>query len=116
MNRSTIKRAYKLARQPMGVYGIRNSRDDKVFVGCSANLPARINRHRTELKFGTHRNRELQKMWNSYGESTFDFEILEELDHRENAQANPEEELPILTLIWVEKLEKTGCPVVNLNC
>lgn len=73
----------------MGVYKIKNSHNDKVFIDFATDLEARFNRHKTELKFGNHRNRELQELWNSSGESSFEFEILDVLDHDEKTQATP---------------------------
>lgn len=98
----------------MGVYRIKNSHNDKVFIGFATDLEARFNRHKTELKFGNHRNRELQELWNSSGESSFEFEILDVLDHDEKTQATPDEELHILAEMWIQKLKKAGNTVVCL--
>jgi len=114
MNRSKAKKDYKQARRPMGVYRIRNTRNGKSYIGFSTDLQARINRQKTELKFGSHRNAELLGEWKSFGESSFEFEVLDELAHDENAKANPAEELRILAEMWVRKLEKTGSAVVTL--
>jgi group I intron endonuclease len=114
MDKSEIKRAYKQTKRPMGVYRIINSHNDKVFIGFGTDLAARFNRHKAELKFGSHRNRELQEMWNSFGESAFEFEILDVLDHEEKTQASPNEELHILAEMWIQKLKKAGDTVVCL--
>lgn len=115
MDRSSIKKEFKQARRPMGVYAIINSLDNRMFVGFATDLSSRINRHKAELKFGSHRNRGLQELWNSYGESAFEFEILEVLDHEEKVQASPDEELRVLALMWIQKLEKAGGLIVNLD-
>ncbi len=99
----------------MGVYRIRNTRNDKSYVGFSTDLPARINRHKAELKFGSHRNVELLGEWNSLGESSFEFDVLDELGHEEASRANPVEELRILAEMWIRKLENAGCFVVSLE-
>ncbi len=99
----------------MGVYGISNSRDNSVFVGFSTSLPARLNRHKAELKFGSHRNPDLQKLWNAYGESAFEFEVLELLDRKDIKGTRPEEELLLLAEMWVQKLEAAGKSVVFLK-
>ena len=114
MNKSEIKRAYKQSKRPMGVYRIVNSQSDKVYIGFATDLEARFNRHKAELKFGSHRNEELQKIWNSYGESALEFEILDVLDQEEGTQASPNEELHILTEMWIQKLKKTGDSIVRL--
>ena len=68
MDKSAIKKAYKEAKQPMGVYRIRNTQNGKSFVGYSIDVQARINRQKTELKFGSHRNAELLGEWKSFGD------------------------------------------------
>ena len=99
----------------MGVYSIRNSQDDKIYIDYSTNVQARINRHKAELKFGSHQNRKLQETWNSLGESAIQFEVLDVLDLEEGTQANPAEELQILTEMWIEKLAKAGDSTERLN-
>ena len=114
MDKSAIKKVYKEAKQPMGVYRIRNTQTGKSFVGYSIDVQARINRQKTELKFGRHRNSELLGEWKSFGESSFDFEVLDELELDENSKADPVEELRLLSEMWARKLEKAGSTVVNL--
>jgi group I intron endonuclease len=99
----------------MGVYRIRNKGNGKSYVGFSTDLPARLSRHKAELKFGSHRNIELLGEWKSFGESCFDFEVLDELEHDKNSKINPAEELRVLAGIWINRLEKTGSPVVSLQ-
>jgi len=114
MDRSEAKREYKQAKRPMGVYRIRNTHNGKSYVGFSTDVQARMNRQKAELKFGNHRNAELLREWKSFGESSFEFEVLDELAHDENSKANPAEELRILTEMWIRKLEKSGNSVVSL--
>ena len=115
MDKSAAKKEYKQARRPMGVYRIRNTRNNKSYVGFDIDLSARINRHKAELNFGSHRNRELQVEWNSIGESFFQFEVLHELNHKENSPASLIEELQVLAEMWTRKLEKAGDSVVSLQ-
>lgn len=114
MDRSTIKKAYKQAKLPMGVYRITFAGGDKVYIGFSTDLPAKINRHKYELKLGSHRNRKLQEAWNLFGESAFEFEVLDVLEHKETSRTNPAEELPVLLEMWIRKLEKEGYSIVTL--
>jgi GIY-YIG catalytic domain len=114
MDRSEAKKDYKQAKRPMGIYRIRNRRNGKSYVGFSTDLQARINRQKAELKFGSHRNPELLGEWKSFGESSFEFEVLDELAHAEEPAANAAEELRILTEMWIRKLEKAGSSVVRL--
>lgn len=52
--------------------------------------------------------------FNKVGESSFEFEVLDELAHAEDSAANAAEELRILTEMWIGKLEKAGSSVVRL--
>ena len=44
----------------------------------------------------------------------FQFEVLDELDHKEDSQASLIEELHVLKEMWMRKLEKEGYLVVSL--
>ena len=87
----------------MGIFQIRNLKDEKVFVGSSLNLDEILNRHEFSLKMGVHANKTLQKDWNAHGSENFAFEILEELEPRENLDSK--KELAVLEDLWLEKLE-----------
>ena len=115
MDRSAAKKDYKEAKRPMGVYRIRNTRNHKSYVGFDRDWSVRINRHKAELNFGSHRNRELQEEWNWFGEANFQFEGLDELEHKEDSQTSPIEERKVLAEMWIHKLEKAGDSVVNLQ-
>ena len=71
-----------------GIYIIRNTLNDKCYIGQSSNLKARWAKHKNFLKNNKHHNKHLQAAWNKYGEENFVFEILEkcpieELDRKE---------------------------------
>ena len=114
MDKSEIKKAYKQSKRSMGVYRIKTSQNDKLYIGFATDLDARFNRHKSELKFGSHRNKELQQIWNACGESAFDFEILDVLDQDDNTEASSYEELRVLTEMWVQKLKEAGKSIVLL--
>ena len=114
MDRSAIKRTYKETDRSMGVFGIKNTRNDKVYVGSGTDLPARLNRHKAELRFKSHKNRELQESWNALGESAFDFEVLDVLNHEEILKTDPAQELRVLQEMWIRRLEEEGHSVVTL--
>jgi hypothetical protein len=115
MDKSEIKKAYKQSLRPMGVYRIKTLGHDKIFIGLAADLQARFNRHKAELKFGNHRNKALQEIWNASGESSFEFEILDVLDPKEKDQSDHNEELKVLTEMWIQKFQKAGQSVVFLK-
>ena len=98
----------------MGVYRIRNSKRGKSYIGYSIDLQAIMNRQKAELKFGSHRNAELLGEWKSLGESAFEFEVLDELERDDQSNADPTEELRILSEMWISKIEKAGDLAVKL--
>jgi len=114
MDRRDIKRAYKEAKQPMGVYEIRIEGEESVFLGFTTDLRARFNRHRTELKFGSHRNKGLQRLWNERGGAAFRFAVIDELEQEEESTANVDEELETLAEMWTKKMTERGETVVRL--
>ena len=60
------------------------------------NINSKWNRHRTELRFGSHRNKTLQRDWNDIGEKNFVFSILSELEVKEDDNFNLNDELKLL--------------------
>ncbi len=114
MDKSTAKKEYKENKRAMGVYTIRNSADNIAYVGYGIDVQARINRHRTELRFGSHRNKELQRDWKTFGESSFQFEVLDELKSKDDIQTDEIQELQVLSDMWICKLEQEGRRAVKL--
>lgn len=103
--RKELKREYKQNLTPMGVFQIRNTVNEKVFVGSSLNLPGIKNRHEFQLKMGGHPNQPLQAEWNELGGDKFVFEILEELPPRTEPNYDYRADLTLLEDLWLEKLE-----------
>lgn len=68
---------YKQARKAAGVYGVRNRETGRLLLGSSVNLHGPLNRHRSELRNGSHRCAALQADWDRLGEDRFSFEILD---------------------------------------
>lgn len=56
-----------------GVYLIRCSLSDKVYVGSSIHIEHRLAVHRRALASGKHVNRKLQAAWNKHGSESFSF-------------------------------------------
>ena len=67
-----------------------------VLIEESTNMQSKWNRHRTELRFGSHRNQKLQKDWNDMGEENFIFSILSELEIKDDDNFNLTNELKLL--------------------
>lgn len=78
-----------------GIYQIRNTQNGKVYIGQTRDLKFRIYEHIRVLRRGEHHNRYLQRAFDKYGESAFEFSILEEC---------PIEELDAKEKEWIKRL------------
>lgn len=63
-----------------GVYAIRNSTNGKCYFGSTIDWPRRRTRHRYELRRGVHHCEHLQRAWNKYGESAFEFTFIQAVE------------------------------------
>ncbi len=114
-SRREINREYAERVKPSGVYQVKNLANGKVLLGSSLNLEGPLNRHRFMLKVGSHTNKALQNDWNELGAEKFAFEILEEVKRKDDPNFNLDDELTILEMIWLEKLQPFGERGYNLN-
>ncbi len=108
MDKKALLREYKETPRPAGVYRIRNTVNGRTLVGSSVNLPAILNRHRSELRAGGHRNRELQKEWTEFGPDAFEFEVLDTLAEPDGPDYDPSADLRALEELWLDKLSPYG--------
>jgi len=99
-----LKEEYKQLEIPMGVFQIKNIKNNKVLIDYSIDMESKWNRHKMELKFGKHRNIDFQKDWNEYGEENFIFEVLSKLKKNEEENTNYNKELKILKDMVIEEL------------
>ena len=97
--------AYKLKQFKVGVYQIRNTRHNKIFVEGSVNLEAIWNRNQVQLKFGNHQNEALQKDWNEFGSDHFVFEIISEIQQTEGELKDYGKEVKQLEAMFIEELQ-----------
>lgn len=61
----------------IGIYSIKNVKNNKIYIGSSNNIEKRIKDHFRNLKNNKHSNQYLQNAYNKYGNESFIFEILE---------------------------------------
>lgn len=61
------------------IYKIVNLVNDKFYVGSTTNKKVRFRQHRKLLRGNRHHCKHLQAAWNKYGESKFDFVVIEEV-------------------------------------
>lgn len=61
---------------PSGIYAIQNRNNGKVYIGSAIDFRKRKNVHFCLLRKGKHHSSHLQKAWDKYGESAFEFRPL----------------------------------------
>ena len=83
-----------------GVYKIRNTVNNKIYVGSSINIESRFKSHIAELNKNSHNNRYLQRAWNKYGADSFEFSIIELVDDKDILRAREQ--------YYIEKLNVTN--------
>jgi hypothetical protein len=113
--RKELNRAYAERVKPSGVFQVKNLANGKVLLGSSLNLEGSLNKHRFTLKIGSHTNKALQADWNQFGPEQFTFDILEEVARKDDPSFNLSDELSLLEMIWLEKLQPVGERGYNLN-
>ncbi len=105
-DRKVLQAAYKEKKPLMGVFQILNTSNNKRWIEGSTNMEARWNRHKSELRFGSHRNHTLQQDWNKVGEAGFAFSVLQELKpaNNEEISVNYTKEVQTLEALVREEL------------
>jgi hypothetical protein len=114
-SRKELNREYQERPKPAGVFQVKNIANGRVLLGSSLNLDGALNGHRFMLKTDSHRNKALQDEWHEYGADKFAFEILEVVQVREDPNFNLSDELTLLEMIWLEKIQPFGEKGYNPN-
>ena len=89
----------------MGVYGIKNLVNGKIFIGSSPDLVANWHSERLQLNMGIHFNDALQSDWKQFGSENFRYEILEEIEQSNDLQIDWKKELKALEEMILEELQ-----------
>lgn len=72
-----------MAEKLCGIYKIVNTITGKIYIGLSKDIYSRWERHKAELRRGSHYNGHLQNAFNKYGLDSFEFDIVEFCTHEE---------------------------------
>ena len=108
VNKKEVIREYKMSHRPMGVFQIRDTINDKVFIDSSTNISGKINRHTFALNAGQHASKSLQADRNEFGASAFEFETVEPLEPRDDQNYDYRSDLSTLEELWLEKVQPFG--------
>jgi len=100
-----LKAVYKQIQPIAGVFQIKNTETGMILPDAATNVSAKWNRHRSELKFGSHRNTKLQKDWKELGEDCFIFSIMSELIIKEDVGFDLEGEVKLLRELVEEEMD-----------
>lgn len=60
-----------------GIYKIKNTINNNFYIGSALNIRKRWNIHISDLRRGKHHSEHLQNAFNKYGESAFEFSVIE---------------------------------------
>lgn len=110
-----LKREYLETSIPAGVFQIRNTANGKVFVAAGVNLNGKMNSHRAQLEFGSHRNTALQDDWNTFGPDSFEFAILDFMEPDNDPARNIADDVAVLEAMWLDKIEPYGDKGYNIQ-
>jgi hypothetical protein len=102
-----LKRQYKETKIEVGVYQIRNTKNEKILIESTPNLKT-INGKLFGLERGSHTNKLLQSEIKEFGGEAFVIEVLEILDIPEDGYFDTKDALKKLKQKWLDKLQPYG--------
>ena len=79
-SKKELQDEYKQKKLNAGVFQIKNNKNGLILIEAASDIQSKWNRHRTELRFGSHRNKVLQRDWSEFGEENFIFSVLSKLE------------------------------------
>jgi hypothetical protein len=113
INKKEIKKEYKNQKHPVGLYAVKNKRDNKMFIGASLNLPAKIRGITFELEHGSHTYDNLRNDYKILGKENFEIFILDQIEVKDETDRELQAELETLEAMWVDKLKNEGVTFYN---
>lgn len=113
INKKEIIKEYKNQKHPAGLFAVKNIPGNKMFIGASLNLPAKIRGITFELEMGKHAYSNLAEDFIRLGKDKFEIFILDELDVKDETEKELKKELESLEQMWIEKLKSEGITFYN---
>lgn len=113
INKKEIKKEYKNQKHPVGLFAVKNNPDNKMFIGISLNLPAKLRGITFELELGSHTYHDLANDYKRLGKDNFEIFILDQIEIKEETDRELLNELETLEAMWVEKLKSEGVTFYN---
>jgi hypothetical protein len=103
-SKKELKDSYKEMKFKVGVFQIRNTINNKVFIESSTDLVAIWNKHKFQLNSGLHTNKKLQNEWTEFGQENFVYEILSEIKQDETQIIDYRKEVKQLEKMFIDEL------------
>jgi group I intron endonuclease len=93
-----------------GIYGIKNTLNNKVYVGSTKNFEKRKKQHFIALRKNNHWNIKLQRAYNKYTETVFEFFLLEFIPYEKDLIVQAEDR-------WIKTLnsKKEGYNIADAS-
>lgn len=113
MNKKELIKEYKNQKHPAGLFIVKNLPENKMFIGKSLNLPAKIRGITFELEMGSHAYSNLAQDFKRLGKEKFEISILDEIEVKDETEKELRSELETLEEMWVEKLKYEGITFYN---
>ncbi|MGE8077572.1 GIY-YIG nuclease family protein [Peribacillus loiseleuriae] len=106
-HKKELKQLYKETEIEAGIYQIKNTMNEKIFIGSTRNLKT-LNGAKFMLETGGHTNKMLQEDWDHFGKNAFTFEVLEILKKKKEGYFDEKKELEKLKEKWLNELQPYG--------
>jgi hypothetical protein len=112
-NRKELIKEYKIQKHPAGIFAVKNKPDNKIYIGTSLNLPAKIRGITFELEIGKHAYSSLAEDYKRLGKDQFEISIIDQIEVKDETDKELRSELETLEEMWVEKLKNEGITFYN---
>lgn len=103
-SKKELKDQYKNRAIIGGIYGIKCSGNDAIWLRVATDMQGAKNRFQFSVSINSWPEPCMMEAWKKYGASSFSFEVLEEIQKKEtDTQKEYLQELDILLELWTEK-------------
>ncbi len=75
-----LSRIYKERKRSQGIFAVRCDAANGIWLGATRNLDTQQNQIWFGLRTGNHSNKEMQAAFDAHGETSFRYELIEEID------------------------------------
>ncbi|MBB5984927.1 GIY-YIG nuclease family protein [Sphingobium lignivorans] len=103
-DRKAAVAAYKERKVEAGIYAVRCTASDQLWIGSAPDLSTIRNRLWFTLQQGRNSHRSLQEAWTAHGSETFTFEVIDRLTDDEASSSSRTAALRSLHAEWIEEM------------